>query len=330
MLKIGKLDNDLLKKIVFDKITYKRPEVLARPGIGEDCAVLDFGEYECAVSSDPITAAISQIGSLAVNISCNDVASNGVVPMAMIMTALFPAGTTEDDIEDVMEQAGAAAAELEVEIAGGHTEITDTVARPVIVSTVLGRCVKGTGADARNMVPGDYILMTKTAGIEGTGLIACDHEEKIADMFSTDELKFAKALLSCVSVVSEGIIAGCAGTHGMHDITEGGVLGAVWEMCRAGGTGAEVYTDEIPVLAVTVKICARLGLDPLRLISSGSMLIIAPERTRDMIEGSLAEENIRVTCIGRILPQEDGIRDREGNEIAPPAEDEIYKVTSGR
>ena len=66
MLKAGKLDSDLLKKLVFGKITYRNDDVKVRPGIGEDCAVIGFGENECIMSTDPITAAVNDIGRLAI------------------------------------------------------------------------------------------------------------------------------------------------------------------------------------------------------------------------------------------------------------------------
>ena len=139
MLKVGKLDSELLKKIVFDKITFRRDEVITRPGIGEDCAVIDYGDYECVLSTDPITASIEDIGRLAVHISCNDIASNGVEPVGLLLAVLLPEGTTEEQIENMMDQAGKASEELGVEIVGGHTEITRAVNQPVMISTAIGR-----------------------------------------------------------------------------------------------------------------------------------------------------------------------------------------------
>ena len=95
VLKVGKLDSDLLKNAVIDRISLKRPEVLVRAGVGEDCAVIDFGEYECVLSTDPITAAVSEIGRLAIHISCNDIASNGVEPVGILLAVMLPEGSTE-------------------------------------------------------------------------------------------------------------------------------------------------------------------------------------------------------------------------------------------
>lgn len=328
-MKIGKLDSRLLEEIVFRHLDQKRPEVMTRPGIGEDCAVVDFGDYECVLSTDPITGAVSDIGKLAVHISCNDIASNGVEPLGLLMACMLPEETTEAEIDEIMRQAGQAARELGVEIIGGHTEITKAVNTPVIVSTAMGRAVKGTSQKAEEMRPGDFILMTKQAGLEGTGIIASDHETRLKDVLSSDEISEAKAMLDRVSVVREGVIAGRIGTSGMHDITEGGILGAIWEMCEISGTGAEIIADEIPIAEVTKKICSHFGIDPLRLISSGSMMIIVSAERREAIMGALRDAAIPVACIGKVTEASEGrvlIGKNGRTPIDPPGSDELYKV----
>ena len=139
MLKTGKLDSRLLEKIILKNIYFKRDEIITRPGIGEDCAVMDFAPYECVLSTDPITAAIEDIGRLAVHISCNDIASNGIEPIGIMLAVMLPEGTTEEQLDQMMRQAGEVSEELNVEIIGGHTEITPAVKQPVIVSTAIGR-----------------------------------------------------------------------------------------------------------------------------------------------------------------------------------------------
>ncbi len=329
MLKVGKLDSDLLEKAVINKIKHKRQDVLVHAGVGEDCATIDFGEYECVMSTDPITASVNDIGRLCIHISCNDIASNGIEPVGILLSVMLPEGTTEEDISAIMEQAADAAEECGVEIVGGHTEITTAVNQPVIVSTAIGRGKKGQSASAEKIEIGDCILMTKSAGIEGTGIIAGDYEEELAAFLSKEEIQQAKALLSKISVVKDGMAAGSIGTHGMHDVTEGGILGAVWEMCRIAGVGAELWDEAIPVEEVTKKICAHYDIDYLRLISSGSMIIMASPDKKSAILEKLEAEGVAACEIGRILPVEEGLyllKDGEMQEIEPPRADELYKV----
>lgn len=329
MLKVGKLDNKMLSKAVIDKIKCKRPEVLVHAGVGEDCATIDFGEYECVMSTDPITASVNDIGRLCIHISANDIASNGIEPIGILLAVMLPEGTTEADIEHIMQQAAEAAAECNIEIIGGHTEITTAVNRPVIVSTAVGRGMRRQSASATEIKPGDSIIMTKTAGIEGTGIIARDYGEELRGVLADEELDHAISLLAKVSVVKEGIIAGRIGTHGMHDITEGGILGAIWEMCSIAGAGARIDAEAIPVEEVTRKICKHFDINMLRLISSGSMLIVAEGGKTAEIIHALEAEGIPAKKIGKIMPKEEGLyilEDGNKREILPPGPDELYKI----
>ncbi|MCR5481251.1 MAG: AIR synthase family protein [Clostridia bacterium] len=325
----GKLDSEILKKIVFENIHYRRPEVRKRPGIGEDCAVVDFGGYDCVMSTDPITAAVSDIGRLSIHISCNDIASNGVQPVGIFLAVMLPLGTTEEDISHIMKQAADAAAAVNVEIIGGHTEITHAVNQPVIVSTAVGRSPAGFSASAEDMREGDVILMTKKAGIEGTGVIASDYGKELSKILSQQEISEARAMLDSVSVVKEGVAAGNVGTAGMHDITEGGLLGAVWELCQISGLGALVEKDKVPVSDLTKKICDYFGINPLRLISSGCMLIMVHPENEDAVKNAVTAEGVEISRIGVITGKKDGILLKSGStteEILPPAADELYRV----
>lgn len=330
ILKPGKLDAELLEKLVFQNVEHRRKEVLVRPGVGEDCATLDFGPYECVMSTDPITAAISDIGRLAVHITCNDIASNGVEPLGIMLAVLLPPGTTAGDVRRIMEQASEVSEELGVEIIGGHTEITPAVNRPVIVSTAVGRALAGGSQRASGMMPGDLIYMTKYAGLEGCGILASDYESELAGVLSAEELAEARDYLKRVSVLKEGVAAGKVGTSGMHDITEGGVLGAVWELAEIADAGLRLHKEAIPVTGIIRKITDHFGIDPLRLISSGSMMIIVhPDRASEL-EAALTSVRVSFARIGEVRPREEGrmIVDADGGEtiIDPPGSDELYRI----
>lgn len=318
-MRIGKLDNGTLERLIINKIKCRRSEVKKSAAVGEDCAVIDFGEYNCVISTDPITGAVNDIGRLAVNVSCNDIASNGVEPLGILLTVLLPPSVTEEQMEHIMSDASDEACKLNIEILGGHTEITPVVTVPVISATALGRQAAAEAVD-RNIEPGDYFVMTKAAGIEGTGIIAADYGDELADILTEKEIDFAVSLLENTSVVREGVIAGKLGVGPMHDITEGGVLGAIWELCRNSGVSADIDTSKIPLYDVTSKICSHYGLDPYRLISSGSMMmVVEPEKYSALME-ALAEAGVGAACIGRAVSA------GKGMDIAPPSADELFKV----
>lgn len=328
-MKSGKVPNEVLNKIVLSKINAFRKDVLLHPGIGEDCAAIDFDKYVCVLSTDPITGAAKDIGKLAVHISCNDIASSGVEPLGLMVTILCPEGTTEAELGEIMDQLCHTASELNVEIIGGHTEVTSAVNKIVLSTTCIGKALKGSLISSRGAKAGDRVVITKTAGLEGAAILANDFEEKLLAKLSKSELETAKGYISSISVVKEGILAGKFGATSMHDITEGGILGAAWEVAEASGTGITLYKDDIPVETVTQHICDELGIDVLKLISSGCMLITCSDG--EGLLRLLQENNIRATVVGEITsnPEERIIiskKEESKSGIEAPGPDELYNA----
>lgn len=328
-MEIGKLPNDLLEKIIIKNINNRREEVLIRSAIGEDTAIVDLGDELCVLSTDPITGATKEIGSLAIHISCNDIATSGGEPVVVLLSILAPPSTSEKEIEDIMIQAGDTSKELNVEIVGGHTEITDAVNRIVINTTVIGKLNRNRVPKIEDVKVGDKILITKYAGIEGTTILANELEEQLVHKMGREKIEIAKNMSSMLSVVKEGMLSGQIGVKYMHDITEGGVLGAVWEAAKATGMGVMIDEESIPFKDVTTEIGDILNIDIYRLISSGSMLIIAEEEKGRKIIEKLERENIKSTIIGEITESEILIKKQDRIcKIDPPASDELYKALS--
>jgi hydrogenase expression/formation protein HypE len=324
-MKEGKIPPELLKSLIFDNIKVRNEEVIMRPEIGEDCAAIDFGSHACVLSTDPITGAVKNAGALAIHISCNDVAANGVRPVGIMMTILAPPEAEEEDIRRVMEDAGEAALKLGVEIIGGHTEITSAVNRIVISTTALGKVLKDRIVRSSGAKAGDDVIMTKWAGLEGTSIIAADKGKELETALTPEEIEAAKSFIDNISVVEEGVAAGEFGASSMHDVTEGGILGAAWEIAECSGKGIEIYIDKIPVREVTKKICSIYGIDPYRLISSGSMLITA-SKGAELVK-ILESKGIPSAIIGRVTERgRNIIRDGKLFPLNPPSADEIYKA----
>lgn len=325
-MKIGKLPNEILNSLVLDKLQKKRNEVLVRPSVGEDCSAVDFGREICVISTDPITGTKNQIGRIGVNVALNDLASSGAEPVGLMVTMLIPPNAGMSDIENIISQLSDEAAKLNVDIIGGHTEVTDAVTRFVLSITAVGKSINRNIITTSGAKPGDDLILTKYAGIEGTSILAFDYEEELASKFGMEIVEKAKSLINSISVVNEGLIAAKLGAHAMHDVTEGGVLGAVWEMCHASGCGAHVYKERIPVLNETRLICDYFNIDPYRLISSGCMLI-ACENGEKLVQ-ELSENGIKAVVIGRMTGDRNILLSDESGDvtISSPESDELYKV----
>jgi len=321
MMRLGKLDNDDLERLVLKKFRRVRPEPLSMPTIGQDCATLDFGGDLILLSCDPITSAsISHLGRLTVHVSCNDAAAAGAEPVGLLVTLLMPPSASMEQIGRIADDLSAAAQLAGVDILGGHTEVTDAVARPVTNATVVARQSRGNAL--RGMRKGDAIVLTKSAGVEGTTIIAEDFAHLLSDV-PKETLAIARAFSGKLSIVPESRIAMEFGATAMHDVTEGGVLGAAWELAYANGCAVGIDSVKIPVRAETAALCSALGLDPLRLIGSGSLLI-ACEDGGKMVH-ALKANGIDACVIGTAFLGHDSIVD--GKPLEEPHADEIYRLS---
>ena len=326
-MKTGKLDPATLRRLVLDRLGVRREDVVVHARLGEDAAAVAFGDEVCVLSSDPITGAGANAGWYAVHVACNDIAAMGARPVGVLAALLFPESSVEDDVGRVMDDVHRAAVELGVEILGGHTEVAPGLSAPIVAMTSVGRARRDRLVTSAGARPGDALVLTKWAGLEGTAILATDLAHLLREHLDPATLERARALSAHLSVVPEGILAAELGAHALHDPTEGGVLGALWELAEASGMGYVVEAAAVPVVDETRRVCAALGADPLRLISSGALLIACPD-AEAMLAG-LAARDIPAARIGEIV-EDARVRvllvDGERREIGPVHRDEFWRI----
>ena len=299
----GKIPIDILKEVVFKNLGAERSEVVLGPAAGIDGAVLDVGNKNAIVSMDPITGAVERIGWEAININANDVATFGVEPAFFFSCLLLPENADSKIVETISTQMNAAAKELGIAIVGGHCESTPGLANPIVVGCIMGLTEKGKYVTAAGAKTGDKLILTKSAGIEGTAILASDREAQLSKVFSPAMLESAKRFYNQISVVKDALTAyKTGGVHAMHDPTEGGVLNGIHEMADAAGLGVRVFEEKITVEPETAKICRFYEIDPLQLISSGALLIAVDPEAASKIIDSLSQERIYADAIGEFNP----------------------------
>lgn len=324
---IGKVPENILKRAVFKQIKQIRPEVLLGAGVGEDCAAIEAGQDEVLVfSTDPITGASKGMGRLAVHITANDLASSGAQPIGILTCIILPPRTREKKLHDLMEEIVVTANSLNIQVMGGHTEVSDVVNRPVITVTGIGKVSKKQLVSTGGLRPGDELVMTKWAGLEGTGIIVGEKYEELSTRLPQELLAAAEKLGQEISVIPEAEIGVKHGVSAMHDVTEGGIFGALWEMGEASGVGLTVDLEKIPIRQETVEVCEFFDINPYMLISSGSMLM-GTSRGNLLVE-ELESHGIPAAVIGRAVEGNDRIV-RSGGErrfLEPPDSDQLYKI----
>lgn len=326
-MKVGKVPENVLKRSVFKEIHTRRPEVLLGAGVGEDCAAVKLAPDETLVmSTDPITGTAKDIGTLAILITVNDLASSGATPVGVLLTVLLPESVEEPELRKMMAQVEAACAQADVQIMGGHTEVTPVVNQPVISVCGVGKVKDGRLISTAGARPGMDILVTKWIGIEGTAILAKEKEEELLAKFSAPFVEKAKALDVYISVQSEAAVAVRSGVSAMHDVTEGGIFGALWEMAEASGVGLEIDMKKIPIRQETVEVCEFFGLNPYQLISSGCMLMAALDGNTLVRE--LTKAGIPAAIIGKATEGNDRVllNEEERRFLEPPKTDELYKA----
>ena len=333
-LETGKLPVTILRRLL-ERYSTAHDRVILGPRIGEDVAALDMGDRALVITTDPITFATEEIGYYSVMVNANDMATSGAVPQWFTATILLPENTTtRKSAEDIFEQLHRACEELSVCLIGGHTEITPNLDRPVVVGQMLGEVDKDRLIATSGAQPGDTILLTKALCVEGTSIIAREKETDLrAHNVPGEVIEKARNFLfdPGISVVSEARLAcDTVKVHSMHDITEGGLANGLHELAMAAGVKVVIDRDRIPVYRESEILCRALGLDPLGVIASGSLLVtLAPDEALHLTE-TARHRGLSFTVIGRVekhaAPAVLFAGDGENEPVPYFQRDEIVKI----
>jgi hydrogenase maturation factor len=327
-LQPGKIPIDILNQTVLKMTGADSNKVVTPPKAGLDFAAIELGDCYLIVSADPVTGVKDEIGSYAVNVSANDVATCGSRPQFIESVVLMPEKSRAMDVRRIAEQMHQTSKTLGLAIVGGHTEVTLGLTRPIVMVTAFSLVKNYISSEDAEL--GDILMMTKSAGLEGTAAIAREGGlpgKKIPAGLAGR----AGRLIAKLSIVEEAARAYATGSvHAMHDCTEGGVIGACYEMSLAAGLGFELRESAVPVAQETREICSLFSLDPLKLIGSGSVLM-AVQRGKDAeVKGAL-NGICDVAAVGeftdskRILVRKNG---RESAVRSAPM-DELWRAVGG-
>ncbi len=333
LLPTGKLPADLLERLL-QRYGGRDPRLVVGPRTGEDAAVVDFGDRYLLAKTDPITFATDEIGWYAVNVNANDIAVMGGQPRWFLATILLPAGRATPDMADtIFGQIHAACNDLGIALAGGHTEVTYGLDRPIVVGVMLGEVDRERLVTKGGARPGDAIVLVKSVPIEGTALIAREKRAELQQRGYNDGwlVRVASFLHDPgISVLRPALLA-CEVTdvHAMHDPTEGGLVTGLWEIAWAAGVGLEVDLGAVPVLPEGQTLCAEFDLDPLGTIASGALVVILPEDQIAALQAALEAAGYAVTLIGRVRKASEGIwavRDGQRQPLLRFSVDEIARL----
>jgi hydrogenase maturation factor len=299
--------------------------------------VIDIGNDKVLIiAEDPIFSIPKQplemFGWYTVHIGASDVAVMGVKPTYMTYTLLMPPETSDQDFRVIVDSIHQTALDLDIAIVGGHTGYYPGFAAPTIGGiTVFSIADKDKYVTPASAKPGDDVILTKGPAIETAGILSVLREKELLEKYSKSLVDKAKALCKEMTVVKDALTAmEAGGVTAMHDATEGGVIGGLFEIANASGVGMEIneasfiYPEEVKI------VCQAFNIDPIAAIAEGSLLITArPTHSRKIIE-KLKEIHIDASIIGKVTGDRETriIRRLDGNiaRLAIPDQDPFWPV----
>ncbi len=317
---IGKVDPERLETVL-SRTGAPDEDVVVGPSYGEDAAAIRIGERLLVVNTDPVSLAADRIGQIGVNVACNDVAASGADPRWLTVALLLP----DDDsavLEAVVEQLDGAAREADVAIVGGHTEYAPERDRPLLALTCLGLADEYLPTGGAS--PGEKLLLTKGAGIEGTAILATDFRAELEEDLPGDLLDRGAALFEELSVRPDARVLR-EHASALHDPTEGGVIDGTLELAVASGALARVERERVPIREPTAHICEAMGVDPLRIFGSGALLASVPAERVDRALADLETAGIDAAVVGEVVAGEPAL-ELDGERITEPVRDDLYEL----
>lgn len=338
-MKIGKVSESVLKRSVLKQIKTKHNEILNGAVVGGDCAIfaLEEGFMMTSCVKEATVAVKADMGlqdnlisprmSMAhlIQKCANNLAVSGATPIAAMVTLMLPEWIEEADIKKLMTEAEASCKELSMQIAGGQTRVSEVVTEPVAVITGYGKVKKSDIHTVKEAKPGQDIVISKWIGLEGTAILAKRHKEKLLQRYPAYLVEEASGFDQYLSIIPEAATAIKSGVCAMHDASEGGIFGALWELAEGAGVGLSVDLKKLPLRQETVEVSECCNVNPYELLSGGCLVMTTEDGLG--LTRALAEAQIPAVVVGKITNSKDRIliNEDEIRYMDRPKTDEIYK-----
>lgn len=326
-MRTGKIPINMLKRSIIKELKSKNSQVIRGAEVGADNALLRLEPHEDVIVSTESYEAYNEVfAAMAVKKVANNLACGGGEPVAVTLSLLLPKRFFENDLKQYMKKINQAAEEAGVEIIGGDTRINPGIKVPFVTITCMGKISKDLPLEQKKVSPGQELVVSKWIGMEGAFLIAKAKEEELLERYPYSLVEAVKCMEHGISVFSEAACAIKSGISGMHDLSEGGILGGLWEFAEKHGVGLEIDLKKIPVRQEIIEICEFYDINPY-LLRSGGCLLMAVDNGAELVR-ELLKVGISASVIGRVTEGNDRViyNGEEKRFLDLPQADEIYKV----
>ena len=321
-MRTGKISENVLKRSVLKRCKSRSEKVAQGPAVGQDCAIVrSEGQIYTVLHTQSFTAEQTEKIRYEIIGGVNNLCCAGTDAVSMVMAVMLPAAAEEEQLREIMDIADATCQECGIQLAGGHTEVSDAVHRPVITITVQGfsKVINSKKENQKEL----ELVMAGFPGLEGTALLTRKNEEELKRRFPLELVDNAMHFDSSLLMKDAAAIGWECGAQAMHDVSQGGIFGALWEFCERDGIGLEADLRKIPIRQETIEICEVFGWNPYQLLSGGCLLMTAPDGQK--IADRLQAAGICARVIGRTTTKKEKVlhNGEEMRYLDKPAQDQI-------
>ncbi|MGN1146968.1 MAG: AIR synthase-related protein [Lachnospiraceae bacterium] len=323
-MKVGKISESVLKRSVLKQIKSINANVISGAGVGADCAIFACEDASWATSMQAAVLTKPADIRYAFIKAANNIACSGAIPVMAMLSIVLPEQAEEAVLTAIMKEADQAAKEIQVRIAGGHTEISDKVTSPVVSVSMTGSLKAGRQLPA-GAVPGQDVVISKWIGLEGTARLAGQYRDRLLLRYPLHMIDEAAAFGRYLSIIPEAATAVKSNVSAMHDVSTGGIFAALWELAESAGVGLAIDLKKIPVKQETIEVCEFFGISPYELLSGGCLLMTADNG--DHLVQALEAVHIPAVVVGKTTDNHDRIviNEEERRFLERPKTDAILQ-----
>ena len=326
-MKSGKVSEAVLKRSIIKTVNkQEKHQLVSKAAVGSDAGMFACEEMTgvMATSCTSLSGCEKGLAAVAVHRACNSLAAAGGTPVAVTVQLILPESAEEKELKEIMQEILDACKAADVVLANGHTQVSSFVKEPVISVTAIGSA--SAVMTLEETVYGSDLVMTKSAGLAGAALLAKHYRENLHERYTYAFIDKAAAREDLVSVLPEIKVLKELGIRYMHDVAEGGVFGAVWELCERLSAGVELDLKKIPICQETVEICEYFDVNPYQLKGDGALLFLTHDSASAI--RALNEAGIPASVIGRVNESNDRvlINEDETRFLEPNRVDDYEKA----
>jgi hydrogenase expression/formation protein HypE len=314
---IGKVSAEIFSEIIFPRLGAKSSKVLVGPRHGTDVGITEIGGKAVSFTTDPIFI-VPEYGWeraawFAVHILASDSATSGLKPKYLSIDLNLPMSMTKNELSTVWETMHTECEKLGISVITGHTGRYENCHYPMVGGgTVVGIGELGEYVTPAFARPGDRVIITKGPAIEAVGIFAAMFPDVIEKEFGPRTRRQAEAIFYKMTTVEEALTAVTAGVRdngvsAMHDATECGIWGGLYELADAAGLGVTIEKEKIVVEDSVPEICGYFQIDPFYSISEGTLIILCRAGKAEEVVERIEAKGIKASICGEMTEKSSGM-----------------------